>query len=90
VGTVRTAGAGGAYEATLCAGLLNAERKGNRSVFLTLLGGGVFGNETTWILGAVERALELYRAADLEVVVVSYGASNADVQQMVRRWGSSG
>ncbi len=38
-----------AYEATLCAAQLNAARTGNRTVFLTLLGGGAFGNQSEWI-----------------------------------------
>ena len=32
------------YEATLCAALLNSSKTGSNKVFLTLVGGGVFGN----------------------------------------------
>ena len=42
-----------AYEATVCAAIDNAARTGNRRLFLTQLGGGAFGNETEWILGAI-------------------------------------
>ena len=66
----------GAYEATLAAGVLNAERSGNPRVFLTLLGGGAFGNPQEWILDAIRRALDLYRDAGLEVIFVSYGSAN--------------
>ncbi|MFZ1463734.1 MAG: hypothetical protein WAV60_06755, partial [Anaerolineae bacterium] len=48
-----------AYEATICAGILNALSSGNKSVFLTLLGGGAFGNTTEWIMSAIQRALNL-------------------------------
>jgi len=48
-----------AYETTLCAAVLNARSSGNNRVYLTLLGGGAFGNRTGWITDAVERALRL-------------------------------
>ena len=73
------------YEATLCAAILNSVNNGNNSVFLTLLGGGVFGNDTDWIIGAIRRALNLYEDAGLDVVIVSYGSSNRDVQQLVNQ-----
>jgi len=60
-----------AYEATLAAAVLNARRTGNPTVFLTLLGGGAFGNDRSWILDALRRALRLYRAAPLRAVVVA-------------------
>ena len=73
-----------AYEATLCAAILNARSTGNRRVFLTLLGGGAFGNDPEWIMDALERALKLYERHDLEVMIVSHGASNRAVQQLIR------
>jgi hypothetical protein len=74
-----------AYEATICAAILNAAETGNQSVFLTLLGGGVFGNDTAWIMAAIQRALTLYEDAGLEVAIVSYGASKLAVQQLVQQ-----
>ncbi|MFA7097268.1 MAG: hypothetical protein WC383_12425 [Gammaproteobacteria bacterium] len=72
-----------AYEATLCAAVLNTERNGSNRVFLTLLGGGAFGNETDWIIGAIHRALIIYKNVDLDVAIVSYGGSNPCVREMV-------
>jgi hypothetical protein len=72
-----------AYEATICTALLNPKRNGNNRVYLTLLGGGAFGNETDWIIGAIQRALNLYRHADLDVTIVSYGASKSYVRELV-------
>lgn len=72
-----------AYEATLCAAALNAARTGNRRVFLTLLGGGVFGNRRSWIFAAIDRALGAITARGggaLDVALVSYGRSNPDVR----------
>jgi hypothetical protein len=63
-----------AYEATLLAALLNGERGGSRTVLLTRLGGGAFGNEDGWIDGAMRRALEGLRDRSLDVRLVSYGA----------------
>jgi hypothetical protein len=59
-------------------------------VFLTLLGGGVFGNDTAWIMGGLERALTRYRNAALDVAVVSYGVSQRPVQQLVVHFNPSG
>jgi hypothetical protein len=79
-----------AYEATICAAILNARDTGNNNVFLTLLGGGVFGNDTAWIMGGLERALTRYRNAALDVAVVSYGVSQRPVQQLVVHFNPSG
>lgn len=65
-----------AYEATLLAAVLNRERTGCPTVFLTSLGGGVFGNPAEWIEAARTSALqsESVRGRDLDVRLVSYGA----------------
>jgi hypothetical protein len=74
-----------AYEATICTAILNSIRNGNNKVFLTLLGGGAFGNQSDWIIGGLRRALNLYRYADLDVAIVSYGSSNPYVQDLVHQ-----
>ena len=74
------------YEATICAGVLNSRSAGNRTLFLTLLGGGAFGNATDWITEGIERVLKLYAHVDLDVAIVSYGSSNQRVQQLVDRF----
>jgi hypothetical protein len=71
-----------AYEATFASTVLNAARTGNKSVYLTLIGGGVFGNDITWILDAVRRAVKLYSHYDLEVKIVSYRSSNPGVRSI--------
>jgi hypothetical protein len=72
-----------AYEATICTAILNAMRQGSNSLFLTLLGGGAFGNESAWIIGAIKRALTLYKDVELDVAIVSYGSSNPELQQLL-------
>lgn len=69
------------YEATLCAAILNAASTGNNRVYLTLLGGGAFGNRSEWILDALQRSLIRYNHADLDIAIVSYGASNPKIRQ---------
>ena len=71
------------YEATICTAILNSIKNGNNRLFLTLLGGGAFGNETNWIMGGIQRALNLYKHVDLDVAIVSYGSSKQYVQQLV-------
>ncbi len=66
-----------AYEATL----LCARAEGISTVFLTLLGGGAFGNDGSWIVHACLRALR--RVHGLDVRIVSYGSSSPLAQQIV-------
>lgn len=75
-----------AYEATICAAILNAERTGNNRLFLTLLGGGAFGNQQSWIMGAIHRALSLYRDSGLAVAIISHGQSRPCVQQLIAKF----
>ncbi len=75
-----------AYEATLCAGILNARATGNRTVFLTLLGGGAFGNMTEWISDAIRHALSVHRHADLDVAIVSHGTSREFVRTLAKEY----
>lgn len=72
------------YEATLWAAVLNFAKTGNNKVYLTLLGGGVFGNHDDWILQAIKRALELFARVPLDVAIVSYRASKPPVKQLTQ------
>jgi O-acetyl-ADP-ribose deacetylase (regulator of RNase III) len=48
------------YEATLWSAVIHALKHKNdpraRKVFLTALGGGVFGNDMDWIANAIDKA----------------------------------
>ena len=48
----------GMQEATLLAGVLNQAKFHNNTVVLTKLGHGVFGNPTSWVVNARNRAIE--------------------------------
>ena len=71
-----------AYEATLAAAVLNAAKSGKKSVYLTLLGGGAFGNDQELILGAIRRAAKLYNKFDLDVKIVSFRHSNPAIRKL--------
>lgn len=70
------------YEATICAAIINARRMRNSTLFLTLLGGGAFGNELNWITGAIRRSLAEYHDCGLDIAIVSHGRSRPCVQQL--------
>ena len=73
----------GAYEATLAAAtFLSYSRRERVEVYLTSLGGGAFGNRRCWINRALERALDLFRDAPLDVFMVSYSAVPADLKKL--------
>ena len=72
-----------AYEATFCAAILNSINTGNNTLFLTLLGGGAFGNDTDWIIRGIQRAVELYSDYRLDVAIVSYGSSKQCIQELI-------
>ncbi len=77
-----------AYEATICAGVLNSCRGKSNKIYLTLLGGGVFGNKPEWITKAIFRALTLYKMKDIQVFIVSYGHSKPHVQKLIQEFNS--
>jgi hypothetical protein len=71
------------YEATLCAAILNMEKNNSNKVFLTLVGGGAFGNDQDWILESLEKVLSKFKNAPLDVKVVSYGRSNSSLTRCI-------
>jgi len=74
------------YEASFCVGILNYLRNGNNTLYLTLIGGGAFGNKREWIINSVYRSLNLYKHVGLDVAIVSYGYSNEDIQELIKKF----
>jgi len=72
------------YEATLSAALVNLENTGSNKVFLTMVGGGVFGNETNWIVSAMKKAFQKFADVPLDVRIVSYGGSKPVIQSLIK------
>ena len=75
-----------AYEATILAALANARRGASNVVYLTLLGGGAFGNNDAWIYDALERSLRIVAGTDLDVRLVSYSKPSNAMLSMVGRF----
>jgi hypothetical protein len=71
------------YESAICTAILNAVKTGNNKLFLTLLGGGAFGNKTDWIISSIKRAFDIYKNIDLDVSIVSYGSSALCIQELL-------
>ena len=67
------------YEATFYAALINLEKTGSNKVFLTLVGGGAFGNEFHWILESIEKAIKQFKEVALDVWMVSYGRKDSRI-----------
>ena len=68
------------------AAILNFGNTGDNTVFLTLLGGGSFGNREDWIFSAIDRAVHIFSDMDLNVILVSFGSSKPRVQELVEAW----
>lgn len=71
------------YEATLYAALLNYEKTGCNKVYLTLVGGGAFGNEFAWIFESLEKTIKKFENTALDVIIVSYSGSNSRVSKLI-------
>jgi hypothetical protein len=65
------------YEATLYSALINLEKNKSNLVYLTLVGGGAFGNEEYWILESIQKAIRKFKNTPLNIKIVSYGRSNS-------------
>lgn len=72
-----------AYEATLFVAMQNLRDNQQNKVYLTLLGGGAFGNKQEWILDSLHSALLKFSALPLDVNIVSHHQSNPAVRQLV-------
>lgn len=77
-----------AYEATLYVAMQNLLENGQNRVFLTLLGGGAFGNDREWIMAGLRRALLKFAALELDVVIVSHSRSSPAVRALVDEFSS--
>jgi hypothetical protein len=67
----------------LAAAVINNFQSGNPVVYLTLIGGGVFRNNRSWILDAIKRSCQLYQSSALDVRIVSFSRSDLEVNRLV-------
>jgi len=74
-----------AFESTLCIASIIAAREQRRvKVYLTLLGGGAFGNRKSWIYEAIQKANEKFAEFPLDVYLVHYTSIPGDAKQLER------
>lgn len=79
-----------AYEGTLLTAAKDVlEGVGSGVVFLTLVGGGVFGNELSWIADAIAHAMLKCKDMPLDVRICHYRRINesvkAEVEQQIQK-----
>ena len=72
------------YEATLHAALINYKRTNSNKVFLTLVGGGAFGNRIDWITDSIIVAIRKFKKTPLDINIVSYKSSNIKVSELIK------
>lgn len=81
------------YEATLWCGVINhtnrmlsaSHDENSRTVLLTFIGGGVFGNNKQWIGNAIGRAIAILRHnnAGIHVKICHYRRLDCEMEQIV-------
>jgi len=74
------------YEATLLAAAEQANGGGFHTVLLTRVGGGVFGNDPSWIDHAIERALRVVEHAGLDIRIVGHREVGSEIEGIIDRW----
>lgn len=76
------------YEGVLRVAIWNAliHEQPSCRVFLTSVGGGVFGNEIGWIVGAMDRALNMFQNVNLDVRIVCYDNPSREMLNLVERY----
>ncbi|KAF4699817.1 hypothetical protein FOZ63_001138, partial [Perkinsus olseni] len=77
------------YESTLLVAEREAQRTGRTKVFLTHVGGGVFGNDQKWIVDAIEKAVWSVflrgNSGKLDVYIVNYKSVPRIYEELVER-----
>ena len=71
------------YEASFWAAIQQMNNGQNNKLFLTLVGGGVFGNPDSWLYDAIINNLKKFENSGLNVIFVSYGSSKDLVRKII-------
>ena len=71
------------YEATLYLALKNYQRANNNRVYLTLIGGGAFGNDKEWIMSAIGKSIRKFSNTPLDIQIVSYRRPDPDLKRFL-------
>lgn len=73
------------YESTIRVAQLNFKKTGNNRLFLTLVGGGAFGNESEWIIDSISKVLSKFNDSGLHISFISYGSKDPIVSEIITR-----
>lgn len=71
------------YEATFHTAMINQNTYGCNKLFLTLVGGGVFGNKADWLIETISNNLHKFRYEPLDVQFISYGEKSPIVELII-------
>lgn len=74
------------YEASMYAALKNWATYGSPIIYLTHLGGGAFGNESSWIVDSMNIAFRKFRNTPLDVRIVNYDSPNKVRHPLYASW----
>ena len=55
-------------------------------MYLTLLGGGAFGNDESWIISSIEKAFKETFRYGLDVKIVCYEEPSIELQNFVKSY----
>lgn len=72
------------YEAAVCAAILNARATGINRMFLTMIGGGAFGNSWHWITDSIKQVFRRYKNYEIDAVFISYGGSSSQIKEIMQ------
>lgn len=74
------------YESTLYAGLMNLKSNRSNIVYLTLIGGGAFGNPEQWIVESMQKAIDKFKHVPLDIRIVSYPKSQQILNNFIDKY----
>lgn len=72
------------YEMTFITAIINRSKGNSNRLYLTQIGGGVFGNRSEWIMDAIKSSLIKFKSFDLDIRIVSYSKRSPAVQQLIK------
>ncbi len=74
------------YESTFYSALRNMDKTGCNKLYLTLVGGGAFGNWKEWILESILIAVEKFKSTPLDVKIVSFSSVDEGINKMLKAY----
>jgi hypothetical protein len=73
------------YEATLWSAIMNSKSGGSNKVFLTMVGGGAYGNDRKWILDAIAYAVVVTSDYGLNIKICHYKSINRNDEDYLQK-----